>query len=388
MRFLVLISAAFSLSAIPVHSLDVSGTVFDKVFRPLPGAIVCLQADPGVCATSGIDGGFQIRSGITALFGQKNGRSAGFVSRHDMFPWKPLAIEGERWERFSGDGRSMPGGRLASVNWQATFLNRFLPGDPGKANASVVSAFAKAAAPSGLSVSKPGYAPAVYQPSSDMETGVLIVLGGVGEKVSLLFNGKNLDGWLPSSGKTIGGAAGSWSVQGGSLHSEGTVRGVLVPKEDYADFRLIFSVRHLKTDAGKPDHYPCFLLWGMPRNALPDDALGAIQFEPPTDLFWDYRPGKKNPSPNFTKVGAKLDEYQWSQCEIFADAAASQARLACCAEIGPGPCKAHEIVQWKEAGWAKTSPWGFQVHNAGLHDEYKNISIETDPVVRDLITTK
>lgn len=389
MNPVLLSSAIISIAVLSAQALDVSGTVYDKVFRPVPGALVCLQANPGTCVTSGADGAFHFRGAATAL---ASWRETGPVHgvRRGLPAWDGPRGEAPAW--FSGDGRKLGRGRLQSLSWKAAGPGR-APGAAvsTEAAASFRSALAKAAAPSALSVSKAGFAETVYQPVLETETGVLIVLGGAGEKVSLLFNGKNLDGWLPSSGRTIGGAAaaGSWTVKDGALHSEGTVRGVLVPKEDYADFRLIFTVRHLKTDAGKADHYPCFLFWGHPRDALPNDALGALQFEPPTPLVWDYRPGKPGAGGTaFTKLGAKFDEYKWTQCEVFADAAASQARMACC-DATAGPCGgARELVRWKEAGWAKKSPWGFQVHNTGLHDEYRNITIEVDPAVRDLITTR
>jgi Domain of Unknown Function (DUF1080) len=201
-----------------------------------------------------------------------------------------------------------------------------------------------------------------------------------------LFDGATLNGWLPSSGTGLGNAPASWDIQDGALHMKGTVRGVLATGADYGDFRFIFSVRKLPKDATATDHNPCVLLWG--HRPPPNDALGAIQIQAPTINMWDYRNGSV--VIRGTRVGAvTIDLTKWSQCEILAHQGIGELRMACCQLSGTGdtPCKAVEILRFQDATAGHTGPIGLQVHNAGLHDEYKNICIEPNPVVNDLITT-
>jgi hypothetical protein len=119
----------------------------------------------------------------------------------------------------------------------------------------------------------------------------------------------------------------------------------------------------------------------------PNDALGAIQLQPPNGSTWDYRPGKNNSGGQFvTKVPhPSFDNKQWSRCEILGRKATGQLRMACCQPI---PCKGVEVVRFTDPTAARSGPIGLQVHNSGLHDEYKDISIEENPTVNDLITTK
>jgi hypothetical protein len=164
---------------------------------------------------------------------------------------------------------------------------------------------------------------------------------------------------------------------------------MLVPAKDYGTFRLMFTLRQLPSPGSA--HRPCFVFFGMPRDSLNNDALGGIQFQAPYNSGWDYRPGKNNSGGGaFTKVGSGADAKTWAMCEFIADMATSSAKMACCNTGGDGdkPCRSSEIVRWKEAGWArKPRPWGFQIHNTGLYDEYKNVVIEEDPESLDFITT-
>lgn len=48
--------------------------------------------------------------------------------------------------------------------------------------------------------------------------------------------------------------------------------------------------------------------------------------------------------------------------------------------------KAVEILTFEDPTAAKTGPFGLQMHNAHLLDEYRNITIELNPAVNELIT--
>jgi len=74
-----------------------------------------------------------------------------------------------------------------------------------------------------------------------------------------------------------------------------------------------------------------------------------------------------------------LNLNQWSQCELLARGSTGEAHMACCKETGTAPCKAKEMLRFKDPTAGRTGPFALQMHNAGIHDEYRNISIETNP---------
>ena len=67
------------------------------------------------------------------------------------------------------------------------------------------------------------------------------------------------------------------------------------------------------------------------------------------------------------------------------DAKTGTARVAVAQPIGS---KAVEVGAFKDPTAGKRGPFSFQMHNGGLFDEYKDITIEVNPVINDLITTK
>jgi hypothetical protein len=131
----------------------------------------------------------------------------------------------------------------------------------------------------------------------------------------------------------------------------------------------------------------------------PPDAIAGIQFQVPNGGTWDYRiapthinaGNTNNPQgmPEFTHPpGAPMfDNTMWTQCEILA-LAPGTAKLACCQPAG-GPsnaCKSKEVVDFDNSTAYKAGPFGLQVHNMGLHDEYKDIYVEKNPANKVLIT--
>jgi hypothetical protein len=177
-----------------------------------------------------------------------------------------------------------------------------------------------------------------------------------------------------------------WIVKDGAMASTGAGRGVIYTAKDYGRYRLMFTMRHV---SGNPDHQACVLIFCSRPQAgeKPLDALGGIQFQVPNGGHWDYRPGmNNNGGPEFTPVTkTRFDAHEWSRGEIVADAAKGVARMAV---AQPPGSKAVEVLDFKDAAAGKVGPIAWQMHNAGLIDEFKDVTIETDPKDDDLITAK
>jgi 3-keto-disaccharide hydrolase len=155
--------------------------------------------------------------------------------------------------------------------------------------------------------------------------------------------------------------------------------------KDFSRYRLMLTMRHL---SGNPDHYACILLFCTRPvgDEKPMDALGGIQFGLPNGNHWDYRGGGSNlGDPYFTTVAkSQLVASEWSQIELLADAAKGTVRMAVAQPPGG---KAVEVLDFKDPTGGRTGPIALQIHNAGLFDEYKDITIEADPKEDTLITT-
>jgi hypothetical protein len=336
----------------PGFGLDIAGKVVDKKFAPLAGAKVCAQNQPAVCVLSGPDGTFRFQGNV----GLRGPALAG--------P-EPMALK-----IFNTNGR-----RVASD-----------PGGPAFTQGSAVpraDRLAKGTAPAALLLSKSGYATTVYQPIAEIENGIRVLLGGEGETVIMPFNGKTLADWTQIP-------AASWVVKDGAMSSTGAGRGVIYFKDDFADFRVIFSVRQVKYD-----HWPCilFVTTRPPDGQKGLDALGGVQWQAPSSNTWDYRPGKNNSgSAYYTQIAKPaIVRTQWAQCELLVNSAKGEARMASCQQnaAGDAPCKAVEILRFKDpAAIGKKGPFAIQMHNGGIIDEYKDISIEVNPKSDSLYLTR
>lgn len=203
-----------------------------------------------------------------------------------------------------------------------------------------------------------------------------------GANLVSIFDGASLTGWIQVP-------PASWSITGGAMHSLGTARGFIYTTNRYGDFRFVFTSRLVQDPA---NHLPCVLFWG---NSLGADALAAIQIQPPRGYMWDYRTTgpTANKSPDmFERRLAQpgLAPTQWSQCEMLASQATGALRFACCALTGANTrCKGIEIVDFKDPTAGKMAPLALQVHNAGMIEEFKNLSVESpvaDPTA--LISTR
>jgi hypothetical protein len=175
-----------------------------------------------------------------------------------------------------------------------------------------------------------------------------------------------------------------WIVKDGAMASTGAGRGVIYTAKDYGRFRLMFTMRHV---SGNPDHQACVLLFCT--RPKPDekhlDALGGIQFQVPNGGHWDYRPGmNNNGGAEFTTVNkTRYDAHQWSSVEIVADASRGTARMAV---AQPPGSTAVEVLRFEDRAAGKSGPIAWQMHNAGLFDEYKDATIEPNAKSDELIT--
>jgi hypothetical protein len=176
-----------------------------------------------------------------------------------------------------------------------------------------------------------------------------------------------------------------WTVKDGLIASTGSGRGVIYTTHDYGCFRWMFTIRHV---SGKPDHQACVLIFCTrpAPNEIPLDALGGIQFQVPLGGHWDYRPGHNNAgNGEFTRVTkVSFDPHQWSRIEIVADASKGVARMAVAQPVGS---KAVEILQFNDRTAGKIGPIALQMHNQGLFDEYKDLTVDRNPRSMNLVTT-
>ena len=168
-----------------------------------------------------------------------------------------------------------------------------------------------------------------------------------------------------------------WIVKDGIMASTGSGRGVIYTARDYGRFRLMFTMRHV---SGNPDHQACVLIFcTRPKQGdRPLDALGGIQFQVPNGGHWDYRPGMNNAGEQeFTPVAkSRFDIHEWSRVEILADASTGTARMAV---AQPPGSKGIEVLDFQDPAAGRIGPIAWQMHNAGLFDEYKDVTMEADP---------
>jgi Domain of Unknown Function (DUF1080) len=138
----------------------------------------------------------------------------------------------------------------------------------------------------------------------------------------------------------------------------------------------MFAMRHVSAD---PDHQACILIFCTRplTEEIPLDALGGIQFQVPNGGHWDYRPGQNNAGgEEFTNVAKhKYDPHERSRVEILVDASTGTARMDVAQPVGG---KAEEILDLKNPTAGRIGPIAWQMHNGGLFDEYKDVTIENE----------
>ena len=197
-----------------------------------------------------------------------------------------------------------------------------------------------------------------------------------------IFDGKTLDGWKFSS-RSTNTLAQAWTVKDGAIASLGADRDVLYTANNYGSYRIVFDIRHI---SGNKDHRACVLFFcTAPEPGKKDlDALGGVQFQVPNGGNWDYRPGfNKGGGPHFTKVAhPTFNEHEWSRVEILVNTNGT-ARMAVSQPVGT---TAYEVLDFNDPAAGKVGPFGLQMHNKGLFDEYKDLRIEENPAEDKLIT--
>lgn len=165
-----------------------------------------------------------------------------------------------------------------------------------------------------------------------------------------------------------------WVVKDGAMASTGSGRGVIYTTQDYTRFRLSFTMRHV---SGDPDHQACVLIFCTRPAAdeVPLDALGGIQLQPPNGGHWDYRPGhNNNGNALFTTLRkTQFDPHGWSRVEITADASLGTAKMSV---AQPPEAPPVDVLAFKDPSAGKPGPIAWQMHNAGLFDEYKDVVIQ------------
>ena len=70
------------------------------------------------------------------------------------------------------------------------------------------------------------------------------------------------------------------------------------------------------------------------------------------------------------------------------DAVEHESALSQSATAQPPEAAAIEVLNFKDPGAGKVGPVALQMHNAGLFDEFKAVTIEPDPKDDRLITVK
>ncbi len=166
-----------------------------------------------------------------------------------------------------------------------------------------------------------------------------------------------------------------WVMKDGAMASTGSGRGVIYTAADYTRFRLGFTVRHV---SGNPDHQACVLIFctrpGV--DEMPLDALGGIQLQPPNGGHWDYRPGhNNNGNALFTTLQkTEFDPHSWSRVEITANASDGTAKMSV---AQPPEAQLVDVLAFKDPSAGKEGPIALQMHNAGLYDEYKDVTIQS-----------
>jgi hypothetical protein len=227
--------------------------------------------------------------------------------------------------------------------------------------------------------SKTGYASATVVVAAGTQAPLAVGLSANASTGAIsLFDGKTLADWTaapPADFKV--------NTVDQAIQLSGAGRGVLYTTAMYLHYRVIYSVRHIFTGA---DHYSCVLIFGQNNKA---DALAGYQLGLPSSHHWDYRPGKTASGDGWitTFNSPSINRANWTQCEVLVN---TRAGTASAAVAQPPGTKATKILTFSDPSVKTYNPssFGLQSHNAGLEDEYKDITIEVDPAVDSLITTR
>lgn len=181
----------------------------------------------------------------------------------------------------------------------------------------------------------------------------------------------------------------AWVVKDGAMASTGAGRGVIYTTADYSHFRLVFQVRQISGN-----HVPGILVFGtrpatrgdMAEAEAGNAALGAVQLQMPNGGHWDYRPGFNKAGEHFTRpIRVRFNLQEWAQVEVLVNARTGEARMAVAQPVGT---QGIENLVFRDPAAGKAAPIAWQMHNAGLFDEFRDVRIEIDPKDHRLITVE
>ena len=111
----------------------------------------------------------------------------------------------------------------------------------------------------------------------------------------------------------------------------------------------------------------------------------AFSFNPLTAVIGTIGRGTTTRAKGSRLPHPKFNPQQWSQVEMLVDAGTGTARMAVAQPVGD---KAVEVLRFGVAEAGKVGPIGWQMHNKGLFDEYKDVRIEVNPTTNQLITAR
>jgi hypothetical protein len=209
-------------------------------------------------------------------------------------------------------------------------------------------------------------------------TGGTPATGGTSSVAVSIFDGKTLNGW--SVAHNAGANSFSVNVADQAIASTGGVRASLYySQNEYSFYRVIYTERQVI----RKGHDPGVLFFGTHPT---EDALWGVMFALPDNWGWDYRNGVSQAAATGVGKVPNLDLTQWTRCELLVNSATGLARAACAQPVGT---KAIEVLKFQDSKTPNVpSYFGILCHTAGEDDEYKDITLEANPAVNDLITTK
>ena len=298
-------------------------------------------------------------------------------------PFSPAGSAGTGNEAGSGGGEptatggsgpaSTGGSGPASTGGSGPSSTGGSGGSPGTTGGSGGSAGAAGTGGSGGTSGDDGGAAPDAAPADDAGGGTGGPTGtGVFAGMTKLFDGTTLNGWEQ-------GTPMLWSVVDGTLDGKGTTNGaLLITKDDYADFRFIFSARMVANN-GKGHLGVCF--WGG--HNPPGKYNNCMLLIPPGGGSWDYAKGGGLPGITKTPAAAtaKFDVMQWHQSEILCHQATGTCRMA---------TDGIDLLTYKEPNPArlKKGPIGVQIHAGTSEVQYKDVYVDPMPADDNLRTVK
>jgi Domain of Unknown Function (DUF1080) len=200
----------------------------------------------------------------------------------------------------------------------------------------------------------------------------ITVSADVLKKMTMLFDGKSLDGWDYDPK--------AWSIVDGAMRGTGK-GGNIWTKGDYGNFRLFVTSRVASPPGDDGHNHLGVLFWGDRPVAGKFGTNNAVQVQPPHGAMWDYHKGKGNIKVE-RDASFKKPRYQdWHVGEILANLDTGEVRFA-----NDGVEVMHH--KYPDVSALKRGPIGMQIHAAAGIFDYKDIYVEADPKERELLTVK